>query len=174
DAPLARPVGPRMLPAAEPTIQALLERARISSPLLFSQNAEIRGAAAEQQLAAKAWNPDVTVAAGGARFDNGDLGYTVMFGVKLPLQWCAKEAGEREAAAKLGAARQRFAATAAQIQGDLQEQLASLASAQGTIDITRNQQLPQLQAALQSVLADYARGSADFRTVLESEHRLHD
>lgn len=174
DAPFARPLGPRTLPALEAKIDILLDRTRTANPLLFAQSAEIKGAEAEQQLAAKAWNPDVTVGAGAARFDNGDLGYTVMFGVKLPLQWGAKEAGQREAAAKVGAARQRFAAMAAQIQGDLQEQLSSLASAQGVIDLTRNRQLPQLEAALQSVLADYARGGADFRTVLESEHRLHD
>ena len=174
DAPLGHPSGSRPLPSQLPNLNALLERARNANALLFTHNAEIRGAEAERELAAKAWYPDVTLGGGAARFDNGDLGYTLMLGVKLPLQSDAKAAGEREAVAKLGAAKEQFAATAAQIQGDLQEQLAALAAAQGVIDLTRNQQLPQLQAALQSTLAVYARGGGDFNTVLESEHRLHE
>ena len=174
-APLARPLGPRNLPARPPSLETLLARARNANPLLFTQSAEIKAAEAERQLAAKAWYPDVTVGGGAARFDNnGAFGYTAMVGVKLPLQWGAKEAGEREATANLGAAQQRFAATAAQIQGDLQEQLASFASAQGIIDLTRNRQLPELEAALQSVLAEYGRGGSNFLDALESEHRLHD
>jgi outer membrane protein TolC len=173
-APLAHPVGPRALPSSTPKLATLLERTRNASPLLSTQSAEIKGASVEQQLAEKAWNPDVTVGAGAARFDNGELGYTIMLGVKLPLQRAAKDAGAREAAAKLGAARERYAAAAAQIQGDLEEQLAALSTAQNIIDLFRNQQAPQLEAALQSVLAEYQRGGSDFRTVLENEHRLHD
>jgi cobalt-zinc-cadmium efflux system outer membrane protein len=174
EAALAKPEGARALPAGEPRMEALLARTRDANAQLFAQSAEIKSADFGRQLAAKAWRPDVSVGAGAARFDNGDFGYTLMLGVKLPLQSEAKEAGEREASAKVGAARERFAATAAQIEGDLQEQLTMLATAKGTIALVRDEQVPQLEGALQSVLSDYGRGRADFRSVLETEHRLHD
>src|SRR5947207_2858339 len=108
-APFAEPQRLRPLPAVEPPVATLLERARAANPRLFAGVAAVRGAESERQLAEKAWYPNVTVGAGAIQRDNGPPGYTATLSLKIPLQWGAREAGEREAVAKLGAAQQRLA-----------------------------------------------------------------
>src|SRR3954447_1039565 len=115
---LAEPRELRRLPLAEPALPALLDRARAGNPRLFTGAAEIRGAQSERELAAKAWYPNVTLGAGAIQRDNGPPGYTATLAFKVPLQWGVKEAGEREAVAKLGAAQQRLLQLEAEIGGD--------------------------------------------------------
>lgn len=172
-APLAVPKALRVLPASEPPVALLLDRAREGNPRLFTAAAEIRGAASERELAAKAWYPNVTLGAGAIQRQAGPTGYTASLGFKIPLQWGTKEAGEREAAAKLGAAQERQAQLLADIGGDLEEALASLASARGIADLTRRRLIPQLEAAQKAALARYRQNQGTLEVVLEAEHRVH-
>jgi cobalt-zinc-cadmium efflux system outer membrane protein len=172
-APLAEPKELRRLPPPEPPLAALLDRARAANPRLFTSAAEIRGAANERELAAKAWYPNVTLGAGAIQRDNGPPGYTATLAFKIPLQWEAKEAGEREAAAKLGAAQQRQLQLEAEISGDLEQALAALASARRIADLTRRQLIPKLDAAHNAALALYRRDQGTLNAVLEAEHRIH-
>jgi len=152
---------------------ALLDRARTANPRLFTGAAEIRAAASERELAEKAWYPNVTLGAGAIQRDNGPPGYTATLAFKIPLQWAAKEAGERESAAKLGAAQQRLIQIEAEIGGDLEQALATLAAARRIGDLTRRQLLPQLEAAHKSALALYGRDQGTLTAVIEAEHRIH-
>src|SRR4051812_16221960 len=127
--PLAEPKELRRLPPGEPVLATLLDRARAANPRLFTGAAEIRSAVNERELASKAWYPNVTLGAGAIQRDNGPPGYTASLAFKIPLQWGTKEAGEREAAAKLGAAQQRQVQLEADISGDLEQALAALTSA---------------------------------------------
>lgn len=171
-APLAEPKRLRPLPL-EPHIDVLLERTRAGNPRLFTGAAEVRGAENERQLAAKAWYPNVTLGAGAIQRDNGPAGYTASLSLKIPLQWGAKEAGEREAVAKLGAARQRLAQIEAELAGDLGQSLATLAAARRIGDLTRRRLIPQLEAAYKSALAGYGRNQETLAAVFEAEHRVH-
>ena len=172
-APLAEPKGLRRLPPGEPSLAALLDRARIANPRLFTGAAEIRAAVSDRELAAKAWYPNVTLGAGAIQRDNGPAGYTANLALKIPLQWGAKEAGEREAVAKLGAAQQRQLQLEAEIGGDLEQALASLAAARRVIALTRKQLIPQLDTAHKSTLALYRRDQGSLSAVFEAEHRIH-
>src|SRR5205823_5775794 len=113
-------------------------------PRLFTSAAEIRSAASERELASKAWYPNVTLGVGAIQRDNGPTGYTASLAVKIPLQWEAKAAGEREATAKLAAAQQRQTQLEADISGDLEQALSALASARRIADLTRKQLIPKL------------------------------
>jgi outer membrane protein TolC len=172
-APLAEPKELRRLPPAEPRLVALLDRARAANPRLFAGAAEIRGAANERELASKAWYPNVTLGAGAIQRDNGPPGYTATLAFKVPLQWGTKEAGEREAAAKLGAAQQRQLQLEAEISGDLEQALAGLASGRRIAGLTRGQLIPKLDAAHNAALALYRRDQGTLTAVLEAEHRIH-
>ena len=172
-APLAEPKELRRLPPGEPSLAALLDRARIANPRLFTGAAEIRAAASERELAAKAWFPNVTLGAGAIQRDNGPAGYTANLSLKIPLQWDAKEAGEREAVAKLGAAQQRQLQLEAEIGGDLEQALATLAAARRVIALTRKQLIPQLDTAHKSALALYRHDQGSLSAVFEAEHRVH-
>jgi outer membrane protein TolC len=170
---LAEPKELRRLPPTEPPLVALLDRARAGNPRLFTGAAEIRAAASERELAEKAWYPNVTLGAGAIQRDNGPPGYTATLAFKIPLQWAAKEAGERETAAKLGAAQQRLIQIEAEIGGDLEQALASLTAARRIGDLTRRQLLPQLEAAHNSALALYRRDQGTLTAAIEAEHRIH-
>ena len=172
-AALAEPKELRRLPIAEPPLAALLDRARAGNPRLFTGVAEIRAAVSERELAAKAWYPNVTLGAGAIQRDNGPAGYTASLALKIPLQWGVKEAGEREAVAKLAATQQRLIQLEAEIGGDLEQALAALASARRIAGLTRKQLIPQLDVAQKSGLALYRRDQGTLASVFEAEHRIH-
>jgi outer membrane protein TolC len=172
-APLAEPRELPRLPPAEPVLPALLDRARAGNPRLFTGAAEVRAAVSERELAAKAWYPDVTLGAAALHRDNGPPSYTATLAFKIPLQWGVKEAGEREAAAKLGAARQRLIQLEAEIGGDLEQALASLAASRRVADLTRRQLIPQLDVAHKAALARYRRDQGTLSAVFDAEHRIH-
>jgi cobalt-zinc-cadmium efflux system outer membrane protein len=170
--PLAEPVSLRSLPPV-PTIDALLDRVQKANPILLAQDARVRSAEAERDLARKDWYPDVTLGVG-SQTNSGSWGYAASIGIKIPLQWGALESAEQEADANLGAARWRLAARTAEIQGDLAQALAALSAAKEMGAARRGQLVPQLTAAYKSALAEYASGRGDLNPTLESVHRLHD
>jgi outer membrane protein, heavy metal efflux system len=170
---LAEPKELRRLQLAEPALPALLDRARAGNPRLFTGAAEIRGAQSERELAAKAWYPNVTLGAGAIQRDNGPPGYTATLAFKVPLQWGVKEAGEREASAKLGAAQQRLIQLETEIGGDLEQALASLAAARRVADLARRQLIPQLEVGHKAALAQYRRNQGMLSAVFDAEHRIH-
>jgi cobalt-zinc-cadmium efflux system outer membrane protein len=171
--PLADPLGLRPLPTAVPPLDALLQRVREANPVLLTQDARVRSAEAEQELAHKDWYPDVTLGAG-AQTNAGSLGYAAFVGIKIPLEWGAKESAEAEATANLGAARARLAASTAEIDGDLEQALAALSAANEMDAARRGQLVPQLTASYKSALAEYGSGHGDLTMTLDAIHRLHD
>ncbi|MBB6253272.1 TolC family protein [Nitrospirillum iridis] len=173
DTPLAPAGSARPLPASTPPLTILAERAQADNPRLAAGLAEVRGAEEERRLAAKAWYPDLTLGVGAIQRDNGPTGYTATIGFKIPLQTEPKRAKERQAAAKANASRQSLAATAADIEGDLADALATLNAARQQAGIYRAQLLPDLGGAHEATLAAYGRGQGSLAAVLEAEHRLH-
>lgn len=171
--PLADPLSLRPLPREVPTVDALLDRVRKANPMLLAQDARVRSAEAEQELAHKDWYPDVTLGAG-AQTNAGSWGYAASVGIKIPLQWGAKESAEAEATANLGAARERLAASTAEIEGDLAQGLAALSAANEMGAARRGQLVPQITASYKSSLAEYASGHGDLTMTLDAIHRLHD
>ena len=171
--PFAEPKTLRPLPEPAPAVAALLDRARAGNPRLYTGLAEIRSAETNRELAEKAWYPDVTLGAGAIQRDNGPPGYTATLSLKIPLQTATREAGEREATAKLAAARQHLVQIEAEISGDLDRSLAALAAAREVRELTRKQLIPQLEAAHKSALASYGRDQGTLTAVFEAEHRIH-
>jgi cobalt-zinc-cadmium efflux system outer membrane protein len=173
NAPFAIPLSLRPLPPQVPTIEALLDRVQKANPVLQAQDARVRSAEAEQELARKNWYPDVTLGAG-PQTNFGSWGVAASIGIKIPLQWGVLKSEEAEAGANLGAARERLAASTVEIQGDLAQALAALSAAEEMGAARRGQLAPQLTAAYKSALAEYASGHGDLNPTLESVHRLHD
>jgi cobalt-zinc-cadmium efflux system outer membrane protein len=171
--PLAEPLALRPLPLAVPNVDALLDRIERANPILLAQGARVASAEAEQELAHKDWYPDITLGAG-SQTNMGSWGYAASIGIKIPLQWGAQESAEQEAAAKLGAARQRLAASRAEVEGDLAQAISALSAAGEMGAARRTQLVPQLTAAYKSALAEYASGHGELMPALESVHRLHD
>ena len=173
DTPLAEPEALKTLPDKLPPIATLVDKARAANPILFQQDALLRSAEAQQELARKSWYPDVTLGAGSER-NAGSWGVAAMVGIKVPLQWGAKESAEREADANYGAAQERIATSTLEIESELSQALAKLDAAQSIAAMRHNQLVPQLNAAYKSAVAEYASGHGDLMSTLTAVHRLHD
>jgi outer membrane protein, heavy metal efflux system len=175
DAPLAQPLRPRPLPSGELVPAALIERARGSNPTLSSGNAAIAAARTRSTLADKAWYPDVTLGGGPLiQTNHQPVGFAATVGLTIPLPWGREAAGQREAAAQLGATQQRYEAARLEIEGALGEAVARLHAATSTETLLRREALPQARAAFQTVLAGYSQGKGDLTGAIVAEHQMHE
>jgi outer membrane protein, heavy metal efflux system len=175
DAPLAEPRQARPIPNAEPALEILLERARAANPTLFASHAAIEAARTRSTLADKAWYPDVTIGAGPLiQTNHQPVGFAATVGLNIPLPWGREAAGQREAAAQLGATQQRYDAARLEIEGALGEAVAKLRAARSTETLLHKEAMPQARAAFQMVLANYSQGRSELTVAIAAEHQMHD
>jgi outer membrane protein TolC len=175
DAPLADPVRTRAVPAAEPAMALLVDRARVANPTLSADNAAIAAARTRSTLADKAWYPDLTIGAGPLiQTNHQPVGFAATVGLNIPLPWGREAAGQREAAAQLGATQQRYDAARLEIEGALGEAVAKLHAARATEALLRREAMPQARAAFQTILANYSQGKGELTAAIIAEHQMHD
>jgi len=175
DAPLAEPLRLKPIPASEPVLTLLVDRARSVNPTLVANNATIEAARTRSTLADKASYPDITVGAGPLfQTNNRPVGFSATVGLNIPLPWGREGAGQQEAAAQLGATEQRYDAARLEIEGALGEAVAKLRAARTTEVLLRREAVPQTRAAFQTVLANYGQGRGDLTAAINAEHQTHD
>jgi len=175
DAPLADPVRGRPVSGTEPALAVLVNRAQAANPSLSAGNAQIDAARVRSTLAERAWYPDVTVGAGPLiQTNNRPVGFSATVGLNIPIPWGREAAGQREADAQLGASRQRYEASALEVEGALGEAVAKLRAARATEALLRRESMPQARAAFQAMLASYGQGSGDLAPAIAAEHQVHD
>lgn len=175
DAPLAEPVRLKAPPTSEPALTLLIDRARAVNPTLFASTAAIEAARTRSTLADKASYPDITVGAGPLfQTNNRPVGFSATVGLNVPLPWGREGAGQKEAAAQLGATQQRYDAARLEIEGALGEAVAKLRAARTTEALLRREAVPQARAAFQTVLASYGEGRGDLTAAINAEHQMHD
>jgi cobalt-zinc-cadmium efflux system outer membrane protein len=174
-AALADPAGVRPMPATEPDISVLLDRARTANPTLSASSAAIAAARTRSTLADKAWYPDLIVS-GGPIIQTNDqpVGFSATVGINIPLPWGREASGQQQAAAELAASQQSFSASQLEIEGALGEAVARLRAARATEALLRRQSMPQARAGFQSVLANYRQGSGDLSAAITAQHQVHD
>jgi cobalt-zinc-cadmium efflux system outer membrane protein len=174
-APLAEPARARPVPPAEPALAVLVDRARAANPTLSASNAAIAAARTRSTLADKAWYPDLTVGAGPLiQTNNQPVGFAATVGLNIPVPWGREAAGQREAAAQLGATQQRYDAARLEIEGALGEALAKLRAARTTAALLRKEAMPQARAAFQTVLAGYSQGRGELTAAIAAAHQVHE
>jgi cobalt-zinc-cadmium efflux system outer membrane protein len=175
DAPLAEPQKLRPMPAGEPVLETLVERANAANPTLSANDAAVAAARSRSSLADKAWYPDLTVGAGPLiQTNNRPVGVAAMIGFNIPVPWGREASGQHEAVAQLGAARQRYEAAMQEIEGALGEAIAKLHAARATEALLQREARPQARATFQTVLATYSQGKGDLTTAIAAEHQVHD
>jgi cobalt-zinc-cadmium efflux system outer membrane protein len=175
DAPLAEPLRLKPVPASEPVLTLLVDRARAVNPTLIASNAAIEAARTRSTLADKAAYPDITVGAGPLfQTNNRPVGFSATVGLNIPLPWGREGAGQREAAAQLGATQQRYDVARLEIEGALGEAVAKLRAAQTTEALLRREAVPQARAAFQTILAGYGQGRGDLTAAITAERQTHD
>ncbi len=175
DAPLAEPLRARPIPATEPNLAMLVDRALSANPTLSAGNAAIAAARSRQSLADKAWYPDLTIGGGPIiQTNNQPVGGAATIGFNIPVPWGREASGQQEAAAQLGAAQERYESAKLDIQGALGEAVAKLHAARATEALLQREAMPQARATFQTVLANYSQGRGDLTAAITAEHQIHD
>ncbi len=173
DAPLAEPAAlPPLPPQASLSLAGLLQRARERNPQLQVEAARVQAAEKNRDLALRNRTPDWTIGVAPTQMGSRIASWAVMVEVNIPLQRSAHRAHDDEAAGMLAAARARAEAADRELGGELAAQLADFEAARGTEALLRTQLLPQSELSLQSALAAYENGKADFATLLEAQRQL--
>ncbi|NDP38059.1 MAG: TolC family protein [Rhodoferax sp.] len=172
-APLARPNGLRMTPAAALLDTAKLEqRVRSRNPQLFSEEARIQAAEKSRDLSYKNRYPDFTLAISPTQVDSRIKEWSLMLEVNIPLQQNSRRAMEREAEAMVSAAHARKEAAANQVLAELAQNLAGMEAARRTGALATSSLLPQADLSFSSALASYENGKLDFAALLDAQRQI--
>jgi outer membrane protein, heavy metal efflux system len=168
-APLAVPTGFRTVKAIGlPQAQAL---GRSANPMLALAGAQSNSAAQTKSLTDLNYYPDVNV---GAKYvqrpgteDTGEF----TLGVKLPLHYDVKDAEQRAAGARLGAAQARSEALRLRIDGQIADAWFSVDALRKVVQIYASRQLPPARSSVDNARNGFQAGSSDLSSVFESERR---
>ena len=169
-APLAAPTGFRTVKAVNlAQVQAL---ARSANPILALAGALSNSAAQTKSLTDLNYYPDVTL---GAKYvqrpgteDTGEF----LLGVKLPLQYEVKDAEQRAAGSRLGAAQARNEALRLRIDGQIADAWFSVDALRKVVQIYAARQLPPARSSVDNARNGFQAGTSDLSSVFESERRL--
>jgi len=176
DTPLTDPPTLAPLPALATLGTAdaagLAERARLNNPLLRAEQARLAAARKGQELVDRNRYPDLNVGISPSQMGSRITTWGLMLELNLPLQQGVRRSQEREAAAMAEAARARSEALANQLLGELAGRLAALEAARQSEQLIAKQMLPQANLALQSALAGYESGKAEFAMLLEAQGQI--
>ncbi len=172
-APLAQPRQLRPLPAAvRLDIVTLEQRVREKNPQLFAEDARIRGAEKNRDLAYRNRYPDFNLGIAPIQTRNRVNEWGLMVEMNIPLQQESRRSQEREAEKMLDAARARKESAANLVLSELSENLAALETARRVESLTATSLLPQAELTFQAALAGYETGKVDFATVLDAQRQI--
>jgi cobalt-zinc-cadmium efflux system outer membrane protein len=171
-APLADPQQLRaMPPAAKLTPADLIARA--NNPRVAAAKSRIAAADANRQLAHQEWFPNLTLSVGAIdRNGYGPNGYMGSVSLRVPLQWGLHNAQEDQAKAEMRSAEAMRDVAAQSIARAIAEATATLAGARESERLTRDQLLPQLDAAVRSAVTSYGNGRTELTPVLDAVRDL--
>ena len=169
-APLAAPTGFRAVKAVSlAQAQAL---ARSANPMLAMAGAQTNSAAQTKSLTDLNYYPDVTL---GAKYvqrpgteDTGEF----MLGVKLPLHYEVKDAEQRAAGARLGAAQARNEALRLRVDGQVADAWFGVDALRKVVQIYASRQLPAARTSVDTARNGFQAGTTDLFFVFEAERRL--
>ncbi len=161
------------------TDSAFLEKlAAAQRPLLKSLAAQIDKADAGRRLAEKEFYPDFTLSLEymlreptGMDSEGYDM-YSAGVTFNLPIQRERRHAMVAEAESEIVMARQERAMTINQIRLGIADSVAGLERSRKLVSLYRDGIMPQAAQVLESSLASYRVGKADFMNVLDSQMRL--
>jgi len=170
-APLAAPLGFRAL-KSKLTLAGVQATARAANPTLAATEAQVRSAARTKELTDLNYYPDVTVGADFVQRPTGENSGQFRLGFKVPLQYEAKDAQQRAATSKLGAAQMRNDAIRIRLDGDVAEAWFALEAVRKAIRIFERRQLPPARLLVETARAGFEAGTTDLAALLDTERRL--
>jgi cobalt-zinc-cadmium efflux system outer membrane protein len=171
EALLTAPNGFRPL-KAKISLASVKQRAFSANPMLAVTDAQITAANSAKSLADLNYYPDVTLGARFVQRPRGDNSGEFLVGLKVPLQYEAKDAEQRASASRVSAAQARSDAVRLRIEGDIADVWFGLDAVQKAIRIYEQRQLPPARLSVETARAGFQAGTTDLAVVLETERRL--
>ncbi len=165
-ASLAIPRGFRPL-KTKLTLAGVQELARAANPVLATTSAQVR-AATGTKLTDLNYYPDVMVGANFVQRPTGDNSGMFTLGFKAPLQYEAKDAEQRAASSRLGAAQMRYDA----IRRNVAETWFGLEAVRKTIRIVEQRQVPPACLLAETAASGFQPRTTDLAAVLDAQCRL--
>lgn len=169
-APMASPTGFRTVKAV--SLSQVQVLARSANPMLALAGAQSNSAAQSKSLADLNYFPDVTLGATYVQRPGTEDTGEFMVGVKLPLQYGVKDAEQRAAGARLGAAQARNEALRLRIDGQIADAWFGVDALRKVVQIYASRQLPPARSSVDNARNGFQAGSTDLSAVFESERRL--
>jgi cobalt-zinc-cadmium efflux system outer membrane protein len=172
-APLADPLELRVVPTLNTAdASSLAERARSGNPQIQAELARVALAQKTRDLTQRNRYPDLTIGVSPSQMGSRITTWGVMVEMNIPLQQESRRGQEREAEAMVAASRSKAEALQQQLVGDLAVNLAGLEAARRNEALLKTQLLPQSELGLQSALAAYENGKAEFAMLLEAQRQI--
>lgn len=169
-APLAAPTGFRVLKTISlAQAQAL---ARSANPMLALAGAQTNSAAQTKSLTDLNYYPDVTLGATYVQRPGTEDTGEFMAGFKVPLHYEVKDAEQRAAGARLGAAQARAEALRLRIDGQIADTWFGVDALRKVVQIYVSRQLPPARSSVDNARNGFQAGSMDLFFVLEAQRRL--
>lgn len=168
---LAAPNGFRPL-KANITMAGVQARAWGANPLLAATAAQVDAATGMKSLTDLNYYPDVTVGARFVQRPRGEDTGEFLLGFKVPFQYEAKDAEQRAATSRLGAAQARSDAIRIRLDGDVADAWFGFDAVRKAIRIYEQRQLPPARLSVETARSGFQAGTTDLSVVLEAERRL--
>lgn len=159
-------------PPAKLDYVTLAERLQQKNPQLFADDARLRAAEKNRDLAYRNRFPDFTVGLSPMQTGNRVNEWELMVEFNIPLQLESRRSQEREADRMAQAARSRKEASANQALAELSENLAAIDAARRVELLAQSNLLPQAELTFQAALAGYETGKVDFATLLDAQRQI--
>ncbi len=181
DAPLPRPSVPLAEPAAAPYEAALRDGLASSSPRLRAMEHRVEAARVAVELADKAFYPDFLVGAEysligpaeapGVSGSGGDA-LALTLGLELPVWRGSYRAGQREAEARLRAARKEREEAWRALSAELELALYEFRDADRRAALFRGSLIPKGEESVQTLDTAYQSGDEGFLDLIDAERAL--
>lgn len=169
---LAEPAELRSISVEKLDSEVLHDKLLRNNPLLATQSAQMSIAEAKKHLIDKNRYPDVTLGIAPIQRGGSIDSWEAMIEFNIPLRIDTRLSQEREAGAMLDAAKQRQQAAENQVDGELQEYLASYQSVKKQEQLIANTLLPQAELSFHAALTGYESGKVDFATLLDAQREI--
>lgn len=173
-----RVVGEYSIPARLPGMEDLEKLALQLRPDLAQARAVIQMSEQEQKLAAKTYQPDVTVSGGYMLMPRGSEqrnNYMLEGSINLPwLNHRKHDAEIEEAKAKTSEQEAEYEALQSTAFGQIQEAIAQARASKRLADVYQNALKPQAEATLRSTVIAYENNHTDFLNLLDSQNAVID
>lgn len=168
DAPLEKP-DPLAQEKTTATIDQLQELSLEESPVVKASQLAVKIGESNLALARKDYFPDVKIGLGYQNRGGMDSVYSLSFMIPIPVYFKSKQNYQvQEAASGLRAANHELQATKQETLFRLREQIYTLKASKRVIELLETATIPQAGLALESSMAAYRVGKADFLTLLNN------